>query len=305
MTPRRSYGDAVAHSFGLNAAPALRTRSLPHAQIGMTRISCGIERIGMTPQIPPEDTFIAAVYLTDLQRHELWSGGRPRIAQGYAANSMRIVNLVEGYSANILEPHEALSFYMPRAVLDGVTEDAGRPGIADLRCVPGVVDPVIGHLVSALLPAFEQPGQASPFFIDQVAQAIVTHLADHYGGQSQRELKGQLAPQQLRRAKELLASRRDGDLTLAALARECGLSRSYFLQAFRATVGCTPHRWLQRHRVEQAKAMLRDSTATIAEIAILCGFADQSHMTRVFARLTGHSPAAWRRLAGHLPGKAR
>lgn len=295
----------MAHSFGLNAAPALRTRSLPHAQIGMTRISCGIERIGMTPQIPREDTFIAAIYLTDLRRHELWSGGRPRIAQGYAANSMRIVNLVEGYSANILEPHEALSFYMPRAALDGLAEDAGRPRIADLRCAPGTLDPVVGHLVSALLPAFRAPEQASPLFIDHVAQAIGIHLTDHYGGLPPCEPKGRLTSQQLRRAKELLASRRDGDLTLAALARECGLSRSYFLQAFRATVGCTPHRWLQRHRVETAQAMLRDSVATIAEIALLCGFADQSHMTRVFTRLTGHTPAAWRRLAGGFPGKLR
>lgn len=295
----------MAHSFGLNAAPALRTRSLPHAQIGMTRISCGTGHVGMTPQIPREDTFIAAVYLTDLRRHELWSGGRPRISQGYAANSLRIVNLVEGYSANILEPHEALSFYMPRAALDGLTEDAGRPDIADLRCAPGTLDPVVGHLVAALLPAFQAPEQASPLFIDHVAQAIGTHLTDRYGGLPPRSPKGRLTPQQLRRAKELLASRRDGDLTLAALARECGLSRSYFLQAFRATAGCTPHRWLQRHRVATAQAMLRDSAATIAEIALLCGFADQSHMTRVFTRLTGHTPAAWRRLAGGAPGRAR
>lgn len=304
MTPRRSYGDAVAHSFGLNAAPALRTRSLPHAQIGMTRISCGAGQVGMTPQIPREDTFIAAVYLTGMRHHELWSGGRPRIAQGYAANSMRIVNLVEGYSANILEPHEALSFYMPRAMFDGLTEEAGRPDIADLRCVPGALDPVVGHLVSALLPAFRAPEQASPLFIDHVAQAIATHLADHYGGLPPREPKGRLNPQQLRCAKELLANRRNGDLTLASLARECGLSRSYFLQAFKATTGSTPHRWLQHHRVEMAKAMLRGSAATIAEIALLCGFADQSHMTRVFTRLTGQTPAAWRRLAGYVARKA-
>lgn len=303
MTGSRSYGDAVAHSLGMGGAPALRTRSLRHGQIGMTRISCGAEHVGMTPRIPPEDTFIAAIYLTDLRHHELWSGGRPRISQGYAANSMRIVNLVEGYSANIVQPHEALSFYMPRAVLDGFTEDAGRPRIADLRCPPGVIDSVVGHLVAALLPAFRHPGQASALFIDQVAQAIGTHLADHYGGMPSREPKGRLAPHQLRRAQELLASRLDGALTLAALAKECGLSRGYFLQAFKAAAGCTPHRWLQQHRVATAQAMLRDSAATIAEIAILCGFVDQSHMTRVFTRLTGSSPAAWRRMAGRLPAR--
>jgi AraC-like DNA-binding protein len=56
-----------------------------------------------------------------------------------------------------------------------------------------------------------------------------------------------------------------------------------------------PHRWLLRHRIDRAKALLRGSEAPLAEIADACGFSDQSHLTRVFRSLTGTSPGAWRR----------
>ena len=76
MNERRTYGDAVAHSHRLDGSPALITRSLPRSQIGITRISCGPEHIGMKAKIPAEDTFIAALHLTAVEHHELWSDGR-------------------------------------------------------------------------------------------------------------------------------------------------------------------------------------------------------------------------------------
>jgi transcriptional regulator GlxA family with amidase domain len=87
-----------------------------------------------------------------------------------------------------------------------------------------------------------------------------------------------------------------GDTSLSELAALCGLSRSYFLRAFKQTVGMPPHRWLLMHRVKRAKELLRGTTMSIAEIAFTCGFADQSHLTRVFSKACHISPGAWRRL---------
>jgi AraC family transcriptional regulator len=100
----------------------------------------------------------------------------------------------------------------------------------------------------------------------------------------------------LRRAKEILVTNGSGHVLLADVARECGLSRQYFTKAFKATTGLAPHRWLQQHRIDLGKQLLRETSLPIADIAIRCGFADQSHLTRVFTRLAGLSPAAWRRL---------
>jgi AraC family transcriptional regulator len=57
----------------------------------------------------------------------------------------------------------------------------------------------------------------------------------------------------------------------------------------------TPHKWLQLRRIQQAKTLLLESSITTAEIAVICGFADQSHLTRVFTRLVGTPPSGWRR----------
>lgn len=97
----RRYGDSVANSFGLDRAPLLATRSLQLQQIAATHVVCGVKQIGMTPRIPREDTFIAAVSLTDMPLHELWSKGRPFISEGWGANSMRIVNLAGEFAARV------------------------------------------------------------------------------------------------------------------------------------------------------------------------------------------------------------
>jgi hypothetical protein len=86
MNERRIYGDAVAHSHHLDGSPALITCSLPKSQIGVTKISCGPEHVGMKAKIPAEDTFIVALHLTAVAHHELWSDGRPVISPWSGAN---------------------------------------------------------------------------------------------------------------------------------------------------------------------------------------------------------------------------
>ncbi len=107
---------------------------------------------------------------------------------------------------------------------------------------------------------------------------------------------GKLAAWQERRAKELLAASVNGNISLAALAQECQLSIRHFTRAFRASTGVSAHGWLLRLRIEKAKTLMASSRRVLAEIALECGFADQSHMTRVFRRSIGLSPGAWRRL---------
>lgn len=96
-------------------------------------------------------------------------------------------------------------------------------------------------------------------------------------------------------AVRLLLDDRAGDRPVAELAGRCGLSRSHFSRAFKASMGLPPHHWLMRHRVERASELLERSDESIAVIAASCGFADQSHLTRVFHAIAGASPAAWRR----------
>ena len=297
MNTRRGFGDAVAHSLGLQNVPVIRTQVLRRSQVGISRLSIGAGQLGMTPQIPPEDTFIVAMYLTAVPHHELWSRGRPVISQGYAPHSMRIVNLSAEYSANITCPHETLVFYVPRVVLNDFAEESGTRRVSHFVCQPGIIDPIMVHLGAVLLPAFQRPNEASALFTEHVTFAMLTHLCSAYGGARPGTpfSKGGMTRLQATRAKEFLAAHCADDLSLVDAARACGLSRGHFTKAFRVATGLTPHQWLQRYRIDKAKDQLLDPALSIADIAISCGFADQSHLTRVFSRLIGDSPAAWRR----------
>ncbi|MDE1150017.1 MAG: AraC family transcriptional regulator [Azospirillaceae bacterium] len=109
--------------------------------------------------------------------------------------------------------------------------------------------------------------------------------------------RGGLPPFLVARAKAYMVAREDGAITMAEVAAACGLSRAYFIAAFGRTTGQTPYRWLRRYRVERARDLLVGTCLPIADIAVACGFADQSHLTRVFADVLGVSPAALRRRA--------
>jgi AraC family transcriptional regulator len=148
-----------------------------------------------------------------------------------------------------------------------------------------------------MLPALSRPDQASQLFVDHVLLAVGVHVAQTYGGMRAlpRPVRGGLAPWQVRRAREILCANLDGRVPLKEVARECRLSVSHFSRAFRSSMGVAPHNWLLTRRVEVAKEKLRDHRLTLLDVALTCGFADQSHLTRVFTRMVGISPGAWRR----------
>lgn len=85
------------------------------------------------------------------------------------------------------------------------------------------------------------------------------------------------------------------NLSLAELGALVGLSPDHFGVAFRTAVGKTPHQFLLHCRVEAAKDMLLREETGLSAIAVDTGFSDQAHFTRVFRRLTGLTPALWRR----------
>jgi AraC-like DNA-binding protein len=109
--------------------------------------------------------------------------------------------------------------------------------------------------------------------------------------------QGGLAPWQLRRAKEILSAHIVGSISIAHLAAECGLSTCHFARSFRHSTGISPHRWLMHRRVDRATELLKQSRLSIIDIALSCGFADQSHLTRVFTSVHGSAPGRWRRAA--------
>lgn len=83
-------------------------------------------------------------------------------------------------------------------------------------------------------------------------------------------------------------------ITLADMANVAALSPIHFARQFKKSTGRSPHQYLLHARVETAKRLLR-ADLSIAEVACQCGFSHQEHLTRMFGRLVGVTPAAYRR----------
>lgn len=83
-------------------------------------------------------------------------------------------------------------------------------------------------------------------------------------------------------------------LDVAALARIALVSEAHFIRTFSATFGETPHRYLQRRRVERAMWLLRSSERTISAICLDVGFTSLGTFSRTFREIVGESPSAYR-----------
>lgn len=263
----------------------------------------GEAQYGITSPVPYDEAFIVQIRLMACPRSEFFVDGVHVDDMEHGARSMRIHDLRRSPMADITDPFHLLYFYLPQRTLDELSSDMGIARIDGLKAQPqtaGAIDPVVENLMLSVYPALENPEQINNLFAEHVTLALSAHVASRYGliASSAGRPIGLLSKAQVRRTKEILDANLSGAVSIADLANECGLSVRHFSRAFKQSAGMPPHRYLLERRVQQAKALLLRSELTISEIALSCGFADQSHLTRAFAASEGVGPGAFRRGAG-------
>jgi AraC family transcriptional regulator len=167
----------------------------------------------------------------------------------------------------------------------------------------GVCNNVLGQAFNALAGELAQPDNVLPLFTEGWTMQALAHVARVANEQQPtRAAHGSgLASWQLRRAKEMLRADLASKVSLRCVAKACRLSVSYFSRAFKESTGISPYQWLLALRIEMAQNLLEHSRVPLVEVADVCGFADQSHFTRVFARMSNKSPGAWRRAYWRQP----
>lgn len=216
----------------------------------------------------------------------------------FGKGSIYVRDFCDRYRADMQSGFDFVLLEISHPALERAIDEKQGPRVGGLVDVAGTRDDVLAHLASALTPALERPAEVSQLFIDQIGVAMTSYLVDNYGrgatatGSRTNRL---LSRSHEARVKEMLRSKMNGDISIAEIADACNLSRSYFIHAFRETTGQTPHQWLIAQRIERAQALLMDFERPLVEVATACGFADQSHFTRVFSQYTGKPPGAWRR----------
>jgi AraC family transcriptional regulator len=294
-----AYGQRLGEALRVENGPAIVTRALHTADIAVTEIRCDNPLREKRGPLQREDAFLVTLHLSDSLNREYWEDGRRVSVCDLRAGESCLHDLKRDPTAFPDKAFHSLVFYLPRAALDAIADDADAPRIGDLSYQPGagVKDVTISGLGGLLLPALSHPDQANPLFVDHVLLGLGVHIAQTYGGMRpmSRPARGGLAPWQERRAREILRANIKRGVVLKEVARECGLSVSHFSHAFRRTLGVAPHKWLIGQRVVLSKEKLRDGGLSLSDVAAECGFSDQSHLTRVFRQTVGVSPGAWRR----------
>jgi AraC family transcriptional regulator len=111
-----------------------------------------------------------------------------------------------------------------------------------------------------------------------------------------RRVTGGLAPWQVRRLDSYIDANLGSTLTIGELANIARLSRSHFSRAFRDSFGNPPHQYIIRRRLQRAQGLLLSTGEPIVKIAAECGLSDQAHLTKLFRKIVGESPAYWRRM---------
>jgi AraC family transcriptional regulator len=108
---------------------------------------------------------------------------------------------------------------------------------------------------------------------------------------------GGLAVWQAKRTVAYIEANLGSKLAIREMADLVALSKCHFSRAFKHTLGSSPMAYVGVRRVERAKLMMASTGQRLTEIALACGFADQSHLNRYFRRIVGVSPGLWRRMS--------
>ena len=285
----------IGDRFQLGCPPTILARTASIGPIGFTRLKSDGASLGRTKDVPAENAYLfhvqlqpAAVdMLIDGKRWPATTGENCRTATTYCTIS-EATRLPKSIHRSTIS---GFIFPRPPTNLPSIKASAARrdwflPAL-------GSDDRVMYGLAHALLDHVEYANERSALFIDHVALTFA-HIMSAYGNAAVPDglTLGGLSPWQLRRVLDFLSAHLSDDPTVAELARECGLSSGYFARAFRQTTGVTPHQWLIK--IERARQLLLGNGLGLADIALVCGFVDQSHFTRVFAKLEGDSPGRWR-----------
>lgn len=161
---------------------------------------------------------------------------------------------------------------------------------ADSVLRPQIHDKQLSRQLLLMFSAMHQP-DADHSALEEALLLSMMHISSHH--LLTARYRPSITPS-IKIAKQYLDDVPTQHITLSELASLCQLSRFQLLRSFARDLGITPHAYLLQLRVRHARRYLAEKH-TVADAAILSGFADQSHLTRAFVRQLGVTPARYQK----------
>jgi AraC family transcriptional regulator len=255
----------------------------------------------IAPSVPDISLVLAArgaMHMEQRYLHGPWRGLPYRQGDLILTPGRRGVSELRWHTLSAESMH-TLHLQLNRDLFARTAEEATGADPARLELIGRVAfqDPLLAQIALALWRELEQPTLAGKLYVQTAAQMLAMHLLCHYTDASVHAYdppRG-LTRRQVQRVADFILAHLNQDLSLDALAQQAGFSAYHFARLFRQTTGESPHQLVMRLRVERAQQLLRTTDAPIAHIAVACGFANQSHLSRIFVRQVGRTPRAYRR----------
>lgn len=253
---------------------------------------------GQDVEVPPMRDFIIVAYrrgATRMERRFEGAWTRTRCAPG----DVSLLTRSQRSHWNWTDQIDVSHVYLSEALISDVANEVMGRSVAEVRLhdVLRTQDAVVTAAVNTITREATQRAPGSALYVEAVATQLAVHLLRHYASVSFRDPAppGRLTPAQAQRVADCIDARLHEALDLKTLADVAGLGLWSFGRRFRASFGCAPHAYVVQRRIERASRLLKQGAMPVKQVASACGFADQSHMTRLFQARLHTTPALLRR----------
>ncbi len=241
----------------------------------------------------PEHLIVVSLTPNQVER---WFGDRMQ-GETVKKGSFCILPKSVPHSCNWQQEGEIIILALEPKVITHLARESVNADRVELVPRPAVDDdPFIAQIACLLKTDLEQGCPLGRSYGESLRTALAMHLLRHYATfkHNKRNYRDGLPEYKLQQALEYIHAHLDQELGLSDMAEVAGMSQYYFCRLFSQSMGVAPYQYVIQQRVERAKGLLKERKLTLADVALACGFANQSHFTKHFRQLTGITPKAYR-----------
>ncbi|MBL8481946.1 MAG: helix-turn-helix transcriptional regulator [Rhodocyclaceae bacterium] len=256
---------------------------------------------GLDVPIPPMDHFMIVRYRTGQTPMDRCVEGRwtrKKCAPGDFSLLTRSEQSHWSWSQDIDVSHT----YLSEGLMARVACDIAERPVAEVRLhdVLQAQDALLTQIVDTIALEALQRKAGSALYVEALSIQLAVHLFRKYADISFRgeAAAGALSPKRMRLIEEYVDSHLHESISIEQMAETIGMGVWSFSRHFRATTSLTPYEYVTRRRLERAARLLASGQVAVKEIACMCGFADQAHLTKVMRARMGTTPACLKK-GGH------
>jgi AraC family transcriptional regulator len=152
----------------------------------------------------------------------------------------------------------------------------------------------IRHLAKYARSRIQTSGRLEPLEVQCLATLLLIETVRHLGALAENQRPG-LSERQFMAICDFIESELENEITCVGIAEAVNLPLRVIFEGIKARTGFSPYRFVMEKRIDRARDLLVSSDLPISEIALVCGFSSQQHMTSVLSKKIGQTPARLRR----------